>query len=272
MNRSFDMTAASVPGYLHVRGHRNNQDGYAVAADDQALVAFVCDGCGSTVHAEVGAKLGARFLAHRGLALLYQDGIVRDLSTEMARSVFLEELRQAAIAFMRGILDELGNDGRDDVLDYFLFTIVGAIVTPQVTIVATIGDGVFEVNGAYTEIGQDNQPTYLAYDLIDPQPGEILPGPRTFSERLAIPTEELKTLLIGSDGAAAIERHGRTPLPDGAVPGGLVQFHEPRYQRMRFATLKRLTVLGLLNRRGSDDTTLVAITRKEPKHDAASQA
>jgi len=269
----FSIAAASVPGYLHVRAHRNNQDGYALTGDGRALVAFVCDGCGSTPHPDVGAKLVARFLANRALTLLYSGGRAepRDLGTIEARAVYLEELRQETLVFLRGIVDALGHNRRDQILDYFLFTVVGTVVTEKTTFIATIGDGVFAVNGAYVEIDQDNQPTYLAYDLITPEIGEAFPGPRTFVEWASLPTGQLRTLLIGSDGAGMIEQTAGNPLSDGSLPGGLAQFHEPRYHQMRFATSKRLTVLGILNRRGGDDITLVALTRKESDHGTPDQ-
>ena len=57
------LAGGSVTGRLHVAAGRPNQDAWHWVATDAALVACVCDGCGSSPHSELGAQLGARLLA-----------------------------------------------------------------------------------------------------------------------------------------------------------------------------------------------------------------
>src|SRR5688500_2517928 len=59
----FVAAAGSIVGRDHVRVHKNNQDGFAIAGHGEILVAAVTDGCGSSKFSEVGARLAAAWLA-----------------------------------------------------------------------------------------------------------------------------------------------------------------------------------------------------------------
>src|SRR5436309_16027802 len=58
----FDIAACSVTGKDHVLAGRNNQDAYHWACLPHAVMAVVCDGCGSSKYSEVGAQIGARLV------------------------------------------------------------------------------------------------------------------------------------------------------------------------------------------------------------------
>jgi hypothetical protein len=68
----FSLRAGSVTGRDHELSQRNRQDGWAwkilPLGESEYLIGVVCDGCGSSAHSEVGAKLLAEFLAEYLLA------------------------------------------------------------------------------------------------------------------------------------------------------------------------------------------------------------
>src|SRR5687767_12676541 len=72
---AFHLTTASVLGREHARLFRNNQDGVAARVEDGIAVAVVTDGCGSGTSSEVGARLGARFLAQTLPGLVREVGV-----------------------------------------------------------------------------------------------------------------------------------------------------------------------------------------------------
>jgi len=59
LKEMFVTSYGSVRGLRSKKLGKNNQDAVAVMHSDDRIVAVVTDGCGSTEHAEVGAKLGA---------------------------------------------------------------------------------------------------------------------------------------------------------------------------------------------------------------------
>ena len=74
--------AGRIIGRDHTLGQTNCQDGYALLKGTEGEVsAFVCDGCGSSVHSEVGAALAAHFLASRGVELLRAGLTMQEAST-----------------------------------------------------------------------------------------------------------------------------------------------------------------------------------------------
>jgi hypothetical protein len=130
--------------------------------------------------------------------------------------------------------------------DAFLFTILGAVVTPREVVIFSAGDGLFAVNGSLHRIGPfpGNAPPYLGYALL----GGSTPS-FTVEHRCA--TTDLHTLLIATDGAEPLMAADAAPFwTDDAV------FSNPDALRRR---LFRLTRPGgaLLD----DDTTMAVIRR-----------
>lgn len=191
------MAAAAVTGSRHLRASRNGQDAVAtfrggVRADGGAArgaeiaVVVVADGCGSATSSEVGAGLGARLFA-RALGAL--------LATEppMDRGAWLATFARAragVAAMLRSIsLDELG--------DCCMFTLVAAAVTPGGAAVWALGDGAYSFGDRTRVIGPfaDNQPPYLAYD--------VLGDPREAHFELA--PAGCDTVIVATDGACDLD-------------------------------------------------------------------
>lgn len=260
----FQVAMGSVPGARHRHSLRNNQDGAAVVTTPVGLVAAVCDGCGSAPQSEVGARLLAHFLANQGSRMLLDVGRWGPPGAAHARvrAALMETLRLRALGYLGGCAAGLGGNPVHNIQALFLCTALVAVVTPAVTWVSTIGDGVVALNGKVQIIDEDNTPVYLAYGLVADARRRLGPRRLRFVERGALPTGELCSLQVASDGAADLLRRAGEPLRDGSSPGGLEQFGQPGDVGRRNAVQRRLVVVGVRNGRARDDTTVVCIERK----------
>jgi len=253
--QGYEVAGGSVGGREHARLGKGSQDAFCWTRSESALVAVVSDGCGSGRHSEVGAKLGCRLLVESLSRRLGQGGRIGDAALwRGARSEVLVHLRVLA----RAMGGELGRV----VSDYFLFTIVGAVVTPGLSAVFALGDGIYAVNGEVSRLGPfpNNCPPYLGYELLEENDRE----PLAIEPRVILPTEELDSLLIASDGADELLDE---PLSEFWTRDAF--FSNSDALRRRLAVLNREVVSAdwqrqRLNRTGgrlADDTTIIAIRR-----------
>ena len=161
MNTNSDMraTAGVVIGARHARMGRNGQDACATSVADGIGIVVVADGCGSGESSEVGARLGAALFA-RALRRELERG-----KSVLERATW-EGARSSTAAAIGEALERLG--GERALSDHFLFTIVAAAATSEGAAVWALGDGAYAVDGLTVELGPfaDNQPPYLAYDLV----------------------------------------------------------------------------------------------------------
>jgi hypothetical protein len=258
----FELAAATVIGREHARAGRNNQDAFWARASEHGLAAVVADGCGSGAQSELGAQLGARRVVEGTLALLGE-------RVPVDSPEFLQRLGADVLCFLQALSGELGQRAIGEAL---LFTVVGAVVTPEHTLVFSAGDGVWALNGDVHRLGPfpGNAPPYLSYGLLKPGAVSLLAN----SLR---PTREVDSLLLGTDGAADLAGLAAARVPESNEPvGPLDQFwSDDRYFRNPDAMRRRLSLLnreavradftaqrlvrvpGLL----SDDTTLVVLRR-----------
>ncbi len=266
--KNFEIAAGSVLGRDHALAGRNNQDAWHVWRAPEGILAVVCDGCGSGRWSETGAQVGSRLVveALRGrLPSLSQEG----------PEALLEAVRLDVLGQLRGLATALGGS-TEAIGQHLLFTILGAMVTPTLSVVFALGDGVTAVNGEIDTLAcADNAPPYLAYALNES--AAPLPNLR-FDLRHVLSTSSLSSLLIGTDGTldllSAADR--RLPGREQAV-GPLHRLWEDASLFANPAALTRRLHLmnqsvqhidwkggrverepGLLR----DDTTLVVVRRK----------
>lgn len=254
---SFEYAIGSIIGRNHVLVGKNNQDAYRFVSNPKFVIAVVCDGCGSGKHSEVGAKLGARMVI-TAISDLLNQGLA--ISEPDFWDVLKSNLLQKLVDFI-AIANENQESVMEFVNDYLLFTIVGLVITPSEAVTFSMGDGAIAVNGRLTQIPAypDNAPPYLAYGLYRPDAV-------SFEIRDRIPTEELESLLIATDG-----------IDDLVKVEDINQFwQEDRYFKNPDAIRRKLSILNreefkpdwnkreLIKRSGalSDDTTLVVIRKK----------
>ena len=258
----FDIAAASVQGREHARAGRNNQDALCIRVSEHGLVAVVADGCGSQPCSELGAQLGVRRLVQAAQQRLLEGERVDEPG-------FLPGLREDLLCLLGELRGELGRDAMAD----FLFTVVGAVVTPSKTLIFSAGDGVWALNGEVHPLGPfpGNAPPYLAYALMG---GEDV----TLSTQALVPTEDVHALLLGTDGVADLARLASARLPEKEEPVGPLSrlwtddryFANPDALRRRLALINRESVRADFDTRRlvrtpgllPDDTTLVVLRRR----------
>jgi hypothetical protein len=266
LRQTFAVAGGSVCGREHRRVGRNNQDAWAVATNDDALLVVVCDGCSSGTGNELGARLGARLL----LAALY-----RRIEAEPYASPerLLEGARLDVLLHVDDLARAMGGNYVDNIRDHFLFTAVGAIVRHDETSLFILGDGVIGLNGRFRTFNcPGNAPPYLAYALIR----DALRDPALADEKFIVParcpTAEVCHLVVASDGADDLQQ----AVALGTGPGLTEIATDERYVE-RPHLLERQ--LALLNRerthvdwsegrvvkhpgRLGDDTTVVVLQRR----------
>lgn len=149
---------------------------------------------------------------------------------------------------MKMIIDQMGPNPNETIIRNFLFTVVGAFITPIRSIFFTLGDGIIIVNGEEFRIGPfpENQPPYLAYSFLNSsligKPNQLM-----FKIHRALPTRELENFLLGCDGVGclidAVEKD--VPGREGEKVGPVGQFWEDsRYFTNSFNIQRRLTVIS----------------------------
>lgn len=210
---TISMAGAAVIGARHLRAARNGQDAVATWAGDGAGAIVVCDGCGSGASSEVGARLGAQL-------------VIGAAAVRLARGERPSELWSGVRAQVTAILGQLAEampgDRSTAIHDHFLFTVVAAAVAGGEACVWAIGDGGYAFGDRVCVLGPfaDNQPPYLAYDLLGmPQVAHTDAG-----------DADAGMVMVATDGAAEL---GLAALGDRSVlahPDGL---------RRRLAVLAR---------------------------------
>jgi hypothetical protein len=162
---------------------------------------------------------------------------------------------------------------------YLLFTIIGVVITPALTTVFGLGDGIYGINGVLTPLGPfpNNAPPYLAYQLGGANwefAGLSGCQLQVYAQQA---TGTIQSLLLGTDGVQDLIARETQSLPGKTeLVGSLRQFWErDRYFQNPDAIRRRLTLInrdrpqpdwqqhrlnpqpGLL----PDDTSLISIRR-----------
>ncbi len=268
MNDQFEVAAGSVIGRTHRLRDRPNQDAYQVRQTERSLIAVVADGCSSGRYSQIGSQLGVNAVV-QGLS----QALLRSPSCQ--NSDFWQAIHQAWLEQLRAFIAAMGGDAASVIQDYGLFTIVGVCMTPELTSIFAIGDGIIGLNGSISILGPfpDNAPPYLAYGLGDWNSGQA--GLQLLSQ---CPTETVNSVLIGTDGVQDLLEVAGKPMPGRSeVVPDLKEFWEcdryfrnPDQVRRQLALINRdslkpdwekqqlVAASGLL----PDDATLVTIRRK----------
>jgi hypothetical protein len=209
--KNFKFADASIIGTMHDQMGRNNQDCGILRVEDDFSVGVVCDGCGSTMFSEVGATLGSQ-LAVEFLAIQMRVGIY-NLEQEGPTNALLNR----TYSFVRdSIAKTIGSIQLSEdaflrlVQNNFLFTLVGFVIGKKYAMAFSIGDGYIKVNDEEVSIKEpDNMPTYLAYSLTpEREKWDTMP-----KMRYRLPTEEVESIVIATDGIDDFIGSANRPLP-----------------------------------------------------------
>jgi len=262
LQQVFQIAGGSVIGKDHISIGKNNQDAIFYPEQyDRVLSLIVCDGCGGQPHSEVGAKLFAPLI---GTAIERQLGRYPDHSflRETGRAdAFLKRIKDDALAYMRMIAINLGDSMSRAVNDLFLFTVVGAIITEEVSIFFSLGDGVIFVNGKRIQIGPwpNNEPPYLGYNLVKSTLNDENPQLLNFHIHEIAATQELEHALISSDGLVYLEAAAKKTIPGRPMTSvGYLNIVNETRQKIDWMGQKIEKEFGHL----SDDATLAVIRRR----------
>jgi hypothetical protein len=213
------VAGAAVTGARHLRVARNGQDAAAAWAGAGMGAVVVCDGCSAGASSEVGARLGAQLVIAQVAARLS--------GGERPRALW-SGVRAQVVAALGQLARAMPGDPAAVIREHFLFTIVAAVVAGDEACVWAIGDGAYafrvertpggapDVPDRSVEVARgplhvlgpfaDNQPPYLAYDLLG------MPAAAHLDARDACAGQ----IVVATDGAAEL---------DGALFDGLL---EPR--------------------------------------------
>lgn len=256
MDSVFEFAKGSATGAAHSLVGKPNQDAVVVRQGRDYTIVVVADGCSYGLHSEVGAHLGANIVASE--------------LEKRTHSKFTPFQWETARYFIRRALgDVLENMGGHDTVtrrylvnEYLLFTLVAAVITPEVAEFAAIGDGFLCVNGEQFPIGPfpDNMPPYIGYEFTSSSiPADLL----RWSVVKSMSTKDLEHFVLGSDGMCDYA------TTDKLGPLDLL-WTEGRYFTNQDALRRKLVVAngGVSPRPGfggmlPDDTTCVVGRRKQ---------
>jgi hypothetical protein len=229
--KQFQMASGTVTGRDHLKplAWKNGQDAVCtldLLEQSGIAVAVVSDGCGSGAHSEVGAKLASRFVAQRILFYLprYLVGAAKD--ADPAEFPYFEDIRLDLLAWLRTIAYGIDHNLSKAVKDYCLFTLMGFVVTPKHSFVFSVGDGVYAVNGKVTRIGPfnsgetENAPPYVSYGLFREGRHDADPALCRFQVNAAVPTSEVDSILVGTDGVFDLIDSAGKSMPSLKGPKG----------------------------------------------------
>jgi hypothetical protein len=201
----FEFAVGSVMGRDHQLTGKNNQDGWWLdyRGNNPMISGVVCDGCSETPQSHVGATLTARILSRLALQ-------VPVLPFDQN---FLPLLEQKATFELYSLISRLDAYCQSAAYQYFMFTVVGFVVTPDWFMMYSVGDGVWGVNDEVGELGSfpGNQPPYFVYgNLIA---SSISPDLCKLQQTCLRPTEKIHNFLVGTDGVAYIMKAEDKNLP-----------------------------------------------------------
>ncbi len=168
MERLVRVRSAQIIGRSHLLANKNCQDalikGSLEVHGKKIYYGVICDGCGSGINSEVGARLGAAYLGQQIESLL---------KSRTSLDKIPHILHKRILGFFKGMLGQIPFDSASSrnnfIGDNLLFTILGFIYTEDEVIIFAQGDGVLVVNDQVTVRDENNQPNYIAYDLVGRQ-------------------------------------------------------------------------------------------------------
>lgn len=275
--KGFLVAGGSVPGTDHTLpgqpGWKNNQDAFDFYSTEDLTIAVVCDGCGSSEYSEVGSRLGAQMVVKQFKWML---GFVQDFNKENVGRV-LAGIQRTLVGDLWSLALSVSRTQTElTVMSHFFFTIVGVVVTKQTTLVFSFGDGVYAINGEVKTIppAGGNAPPYLGQCLV---PGCMPEKYLHFTVQALLPTQEVTSVLIGTDGVNELASVADEMLPGKHIPvGPLSQFWtDDKYVENPDCIRRHLALVNLetIDQSGErprikkgllyDDTTLMVVRKME---------
>ncbi|MCX6824440.1 MAG: protein phosphatase 2C domain-containing protein [candidate division SR1 bacterium] len=212
----FEIAGASVLGTRHLKIGRNNQDSFVWIKTPDYIISIVSDGCSSGLHSEVGSKIMAPLFAQTLATYLSKPHPSLSDENFFRHDWLWYNVRQDVLARVRVLAQSMDENLIATICKYFLCTIVGCVITPQSTCIFSCGDGVFYLNGNMHVMGPfpGNKPPYLCYGITGSEVTNSQPSLLDIQRHVICSTDEVQSILIGSDGVSDL-----TTLADQKLPG-----------------------------------------------------
>ncbi|NTV47047.1 MAG: protein phosphatase 2C domain-containing protein, partial [Chlorobiales bacterium] len=222
--------SACVIGADHVKSKKNCQDAVMTFERNDLYVAFVADGCGDAIdspYSEVGSRFGVTAVVNYIVAKLDATSKWR-WNRVLESSAFWNDVQIHTLEKIDDAARGMGGNFAHTVIKHFLFTLVGMVVTPDITLFVGIGDGYYFLNGKmYLMIpdAKDNMPTYIAYNMVETSLKKMSPEELKMKVRKICRTDSINSAMIATDGLNGIlvDPKKFTPGTKEAV-GGPEQF------------------------------------------------
>ncbi|KKT49900.1 MAG: hypothetical protein UW41_C0001G0046 [Candidatus Collierbacteria bacterium GW2011_GWC2_44_18] len=247
----FMFSSGIVIGADHVATKKNCQDALKMLQKPEFLVAFVADGCGDAIYSpysEMGSRQGVTTAVNYVAAKLETTSKWRWNST-LQSTGFWGDVQRHSLEKMDDAARGMGGNYKQVVISHFLFTLVGMVVTPDITLFVSLGDGYYFLNGEMYEVRPnpvDNMPPYLAFNLVETSLRKMSPEELKLSVKKVVPTRSVESVMISTDGLGGILSDSKKRVPGtNTEVGGPEQFwNEKDYFDNTFSLGWRLNQLA----------------------------
>ncbi len=223
----FQIAGASVLGSRHLKIGKNNQDSYIWIRNPDYIIGIVSDGCSSGPHSEVGSNIIAPLFAQTLATYLSKPHLSLSDENYFRHDWLWYNVRQDVLARIRVLAQSMDENLIATICKYFLCTVVGCVITPTSTCIFGCGDGVFSLNGDIHMLGPfpGNKPPYLCYGITGSEVTNQNPSLLDIQRHIICPTDDVQSLLIGSDGVADLMNMADQHLPGREeIIGDISQF------------------------------------------------
>jgi hypothetical protein len=173
MSLNSAVTSAAIIGRTHRLRQQNNQDAaFCAQPTADTTIGLVLDGCGSGARSEIGANLLGQFITN---------WLCEELQNRQPVNACLEKVGPAALVYLDNLTQlttgQTAVANPSFIAAHLLTTLVGFIVTPDEAAFFWRGDGYLCQDGRIERLEADNQPDYLAYDLLNGGDGRLQTRP-----------------------------------------------------------------------------------------------
>lgn len=268
MLETMQVTWGSTAGAKHRRGTlASSQDFVLGARTKSAISVVVCDGASKAPQSQYGATMLANATTKHVQAHAATGGVFDQYTWSDIQLLLVEEIEAGAA--------KLYGNRKQVLIDHFMATIVGMVVTEHGATWFWIGDGGLFDNGEYTKLEptQGNRPVFLAYALTGSPVTDGHPELLQFQTRHR-PLAEFNHGGVASDGIGDFIAAANKTMPGGApeLVGPVSQFWEDdayygsagAVSNKLNCTARDLRAINLLTRgRLSDDTSIGIVRRRK---------
>lgn len=278
LQTDFEIAAGSSVGRDHIKFRKNNQDAFCFHQSDEIIVALIADGCGSQPFSEVGSHMGIKLL---------KDIILNRFCKTSDRNILVIDPKlflQKCQNELESKIALLGNYDDNFLIKHYSFTIMGLIITKEMTYTFSFGDGIYGINKKISNIGPypNDMPPYIVYNCICPfRTKKIDESLLHFELQAVTETSNIENIFIGTDGIDYLidAQNQRIPGRENLI-GPIDQFWiDDIYFKNPYAIQKKLFSINnsmvkidwenhlKKNENGplKDDTTLIVIRKKKEK-------